>query len=242
MTLVCVPGTVISRPQLSRTRYETAPVDGSQASETLHEVLAVERKFDGRAGAFRPADDASSADSGDAIADGSGSVTSVHALATTNAATAHESVRRTAEAGRARGMRDSRRSPSRSTLLQRTAVDPRLEVGLIEPPVAEEMTSLTDAPRAHGTDASVAGGPRDRIHVDATERVPALLSTYDADVPDLGGLTTRVAKHGRSAASARAARTLAAIAAALTPTGRLLIDGWDPLIELALPRRQSRGR
>jgi SAM-dependent methyltransferase len=35
-----------------------------------------------------------------------------------------------------------------------------------------------------------------------------------------------------------AARALSAIAAALTPAGRLFIDGGDPLIELDLPRHR----
>jgi hypothetical protein len=47
VTLVCEPGTEISRPRLSRTRYDALPVSGSQASETDHDVLPVERRFNG---------------------------------------------------------------------------------------------------------------------------------------------------------------------------------------------------
>jgi hypothetical protein len=47
VTLVCVPGTVISRLQLSRTRYEAVPVTASHANETDHDVLPVERRFNG---------------------------------------------------------------------------------------------------------------------------------------------------------------------------------------------------
>jgi len=80
VTLVCVPGTVISRPQLSRTRYDALPVTGSQANETLHDVLPVERRFNGfaGAGAFPLASDDDSGNATDA-----GSVASRHAVAAT---------------------------------------------------------------------------------------------------------------------------------------------------------------
>lgn len=45
MTLVSVPATAISLPQLSRSRYEALPVFGSEANETLHDVLPVERRL-----------------------------------------------------------------------------------------------------------------------------------------------------------------------------------------------------
>src|SRR5688572_9405035 len=80
VTLLCVPGTLISRPQLSRTRYEALPVTGSHANKTLHDVLPVDRRFSALAGAegFPFANDG---DSGDAV--DTGSVTSWHALAAT---------------------------------------------------------------------------------------------------------------------------------------------------------------
>ena len=84
VTLVCVPGTVISRPQLSRTRYERLPelsVDASQPNETLHDVLPVERRFDGFVGAFRSADTANAGEPGKV--DASGAVASRHAATRT---------------------------------------------------------------------------------------------------------------------------------------------------------------
>jgi hypothetical protein len=79
--LVCDPATVISRPQLSRTRYEAAPGAASHARETLHDVLPVDRKFAGFAGAFFP-DTASEGESGDPARVALGSVASWHAEAT----------------------------------------------------------------------------------------------------------------------------------------------------------------
>jgi hypothetical protein len=76
VTLVCVPGTVISRPQLSRTRYEKLPelsVDGSQANEMLYDVFPVERRFDGFVGAFLSGDDARRGESGGVIDGATGS-------------------------------------------------------------------------------------------------------------------------------------------------------------------------
>jgi hypothetical protein len=80
VTLVSLPGTVISRPQLSRTRYEALPVTASHANETLHDVFPVDRKFNEFAGAegFPFANDG---DSGDAV--DAGSVASRHAPAAT---------------------------------------------------------------------------------------------------------------------------------------------------------------
>ena len=83
MTLVCVPGTVISRPQLSRTRYEALPVNASQAKETLHDVLPVDRRFNGPVGGFFGAD---LANAGESVARLDGAVASRHAAATTRIA------------------------------------------------------------------------------------------------------------------------------------------------------------
>src|SRR5215211_247466 len=69
VTLVCVPGTEISRPQLSRSRYEALPVIGSQANDTDHDVLPVERKFNGPAEGFLGADFPNAGESGARIAD-----------------------------------------------------------------------------------------------------------------------------------------------------------------------------
>jgi hypothetical protein len=96
VTLVCVPGTVISRPQLSRTRYEKVPelsVAGSQANETLYDVFPVERRFNGFVGAFLSEEDPNAGEPGGAIDGGSGSVASRHAPARTriDPARAHES-------------------------------------------------------------------------------------------------------------------------------------------------------
>src|SRR5688572_22385011 len=68
VTLVCVPGTLISRPQLSRTRYEALPVSASHANDTVHDVLLVDRRFNGFAGAggFAFANDGDSGNAGDA--------------------------------------------------------------------------------------------------------------------------------------------------------------------------------
>ena len=64
VTLVWAPGTVISRPQLSRTRYEALPVNASQANETLHDVLPVARRFSGPVGGFF---DGALANAGDSV-------------------------------------------------------------------------------------------------------------------------------------------------------------------------------
>jgi hypothetical protein len=91
VTLVCVPGTVISRAQLSRIRYEAAPLIASQANVTLHDVLPVTRSVvdgvggGGGFGAFLLA--------GSVIDDVPGSVASRQAAApiTSDPARAHES-------------------------------------------------------------------------------------------------------------------------------------------------------
>jgi hypothetical protein len=74
VTLVSVPGTLISRPQLSRTRYDALPVRGSQPNDTLHDVLPVERRFNAPGGGFF-GDFASAGESGEA-SDVAGSVAS----------------------------------------------------------------------------------------------------------------------------------------------------------------------
>ena len=81
MTLVCVPGTVISRAHWSRIRYEAVPVLASQARETVHDVLPVERRLNGPDGTFLLADDANSGESGAIIDAVSGTVASRHAAA-----------------------------------------------------------------------------------------------------------------------------------------------------------------
>ena len=88
VTLVCALERVTSRPQLSRTRYEKLElsVDGSQASETLYDVLPVERRFRGFVGAFLSPDRASSGEPGAAIDGASGSVASRQAAAVTRIA------------------------------------------------------------------------------------------------------------------------------------------------------------
>jgi hypothetical protein len=78
VTLVCVPGTEISRPKLSRNRYEAVPANASQANDALHDVLPVERKFSGPGGGFLDPDLASAGASRV-----SGLVTSRHPPATT---------------------------------------------------------------------------------------------------------------------------------------------------------------
>src|SRR5688500_13287796 len=95
MTLVCVPGTLISRALLSRSRYEALPVTGSQANETLHDVLPVTRRFNGPvgpAGGFLVEDFAEAGESGAVSDDSSGAVVSPHDTATTriDPARAHE--------------------------------------------------------------------------------------------------------------------------------------------------------
>jgi hypothetical protein len=121
VTLVSVPGTVISRPQLSRIRYEALPVLASQASETLHDVLPVERRLNGLAGAFF-----ASVGGPSAVIDGAtGSVVSRHAAPTTriDPARAHANDCRTACMRRLRCIRDSGWSlPARSVSVLRTAV------------------------------------------------------------------------------------------------------------------------
>jgi hypothetical protein len=52
VTLVCVPGTEISRPQLSRSRYDAVPVTAFQANETLHDVLPVTLRLSEAVGGF----------------------------------------------------------------------------------------------------------------------------------------------------------------------------------------------
>ena len=109
MTLVCVPGTLISRPQLSRTRYEALPVNASQANETLHDVLPVERRFNGPVGGFLDGDLAKSGESVARVDGASGLVASRHAAATTriDPARAHESDCRSRDIGLLAGNRDS---------------------------------------------------------------------------------------------------------------------------------------
>ena len=69
------------------------PVNASQANETLHDVLPVERRFNGLVGGFLGADLANAGESGARIDGASGSVASRHAAATTriDPARAHES-------------------------------------------------------------------------------------------------------------------------------------------------------
>jgi hypothetical protein len=73
-------------------------VDGSQANETVHDVLPVERRFAGLVGAFLSEEDPNAGESDGAIDGGSGSVASRHAAARTriDPARTHESDRRSA--------------------------------------------------------------------------------------------------------------------------------------------------
>jgi len=84
VTLVWVPGTLISRLRLSRSRYEALPLIASHANETLHDVFPVTRRFKGPVGVgvggfFRP----NAGESGGRIDDASGAVLSRHAAITT---------------------------------------------------------------------------------------------------------------------------------------------------------------
>src|SRR5688500_16153569 len=89
--LVCVPGTLISRPQLSRRPYEALPVTASHANDTLHDVLPVVRRLNCPAGGFFVGDFADAISSAESIDGVSGTVVSWHAAITrTDPVTAHD--------------------------------------------------------------------------------------------------------------------------------------------------------
>ena len=166
MTLVCVPGTLISRPQLSRTRYEALPVRGSQANETLHDVLPVERRFNGPAGGFLFGDLANAGESAAVIEGASGAVASRHAAATTriDPARAHESDCRSADMGRLPGIRDSGWSPpSRSVRVRRTAVVAHLANGCIEAPWLPRRCPASHPVQLHAATLAPSESFRQRI-------------------------------------------------------------------------------
>src|SRR5829696_5854958 len=105
VTLVSVPGTVIYRTHLSRTRYEATPATASQANETLHDVLPVETRLNGFAGGLPPPDFADEAAPGAVIDDASGRTFSWHPAAATRSDPARAYPRdcRNEDMGRLRG-------------------------------------------------------------------------------------------------------------------------------------------
>ena len=160
MTLVCVPGTLISRPQLSRIRYDALPVCASQANETLHDVLPVERRLNGFVGAGLRANTGVSSAGFDGPG---GTVASRHAPATTSIApaTTPDNDRRGIGEGPFR-VRNAGSSPFRSVSVRRTTVVTHLANGRIwSPLVADEMSSLTPVLLAREVSAVGGASPTD---------------------------------------------------------------------------------